>query len=736
MGTSLLELLEKYKVVIPILQRDYAHGRMIGKIPEIRNNFLNAFCKSIKSGNDTLELDFIYGYTRSSLDEINAKEDIFFPLDGQQRLTTLFLFHWYIAVKEGYLDEAQDLLAKFTYETRHSSEVFCSELVKYQPENLSEPIKNSIINQPWFFTAWNNDPTISSMLVMLNAIQIKVDEFNLENVWETLTPEKPAIVFHLLSMDKLGLPDDLYIKMNSRGKELTEFEYFKSQFSELLSPKFLNEFNVKVDQVWSDLLWDLYKDDIVPDIAIKVDASFLNFFRYVTDIIIAKKNITNIEKLNDLNLFKKVYSDEENVKYLFSIFDLFADTNKDNPEFFSSIFYIETDDYDIDKTRLFFGNPSINLFKKCSNSYDTEQRINPFSIGEQLLLYACIVHLQKKTTGFKYRLRKLRNLINNSEDTVRKENMPSLINSVYEFISNYTLEQDAKFNKTQVIEEERKSIFIQNNFKMLNIVNKLEDNHLLRGCIGIFKLDTDLSKYAIQFNKVFHKGTNYDSISRALFTFGDYSQKINKTSFIGNKFDPTWRDLFTPSQRRGDFKKTQKVLYELLDELYKNPSYSIETIINSYLELFEMDSLKEKDWNYYFIKYPAFRKHQEGYYLFKDSQKYDCIMIRRKTLGGFHWNPFLRTIMELSNDSLNLEGQYGQPLVYVKDDYSLKITTDNKSYKFESYDINNMTLLNDARDAGIISSDFTYKIKQSPEGYDIEDRIQKGLELIDSLNNL
>ena len=38
------------------------------------------------------------------------------PLDGQQRLTTLWLLHWFVALKAGKLEEARKGLANFTYE--------------------------------------------------------------------------------------------------------------------------------------------------------------------------------------------------------------------------------------------------------------------------------------------------------------------------------------------------------------------------------------------------------------------------------------------------------------------------------------------------------------------------------------------------------------------------------------------------------------------------------------------
>lgn len=251
MATSLWNLLGKYKIVIPIIQRDYAQGRQTGKAPLIREKFLNALCAAIKNNTGALELDFVYGYTKE-----NQNESSFVPLDGQQRLTTLFLLHWFIAVKENNIEEAKNRLLKFTYETRHSSRVFCQELVeKFKPDELENtPVSNIIINQPWFFTAWKNDPTIDSMLTMLNAIQDRFQE--IDNVWALLTSEHPRIVFHLLPMEKLGLPDDLYIKMNSRGKELTEFEYFKSRFTEILSDDHAKIFNNNIDQEWSNLFPD------------------------------------------------------------------------------------------------------------------------------------------------------------------------------------------------------------------------------------------------------------------------------------------------------------------------------------------------------------------------------------------------------------------------------------------------------------------------------------------------
>lgn len=46
--------------------------------------------------------------------------------------------------------------------------------------------------------------------------------------WELLTSDNSPIVFYYLPLKKFGLSDDLYVKMNARGKALTPFENFKA----------------------------------------------------------------------------------------------------------------------------------------------------------------------------------------------------------------------------------------------------------------------------------------------------------------------------------------------------------------------------------------------------------------------------------------------------------------------------------------------------------------------------
>ncbi|MFA6789929.1 MAG: DUF262 domain-containing protein, partial [Arcobacteraceae bacterium] len=216
--TSFWKLLKKYKTEIPIIQRDYAQGRKDKE--EIRDNFLNALFQSINT-QTPIKLDFIYGSVQSETSQ---------PLDGQQRLTTLFLLHWYAAVKEEQLSKMNtDILKKFTYETRISSEEFCTTLVSNSfMIDKAMIISDEIINSAWFFLSWKKDPTIDAMLRTIDDIHKYF--FEVDGLWDKLTDEDCLVSFYHIELENIGLTDDLYIKMNARGKLLSHFENFKASF--------------------------------------------------------------------------------------------------------------------------------------------------------------------------------------------------------------------------------------------------------------------------------------------------------------------------------------------------------------------------------------------------------------------------------------------------------------------------------------------------------------------------
>ena len=89
---SFWELLDEYvSIEIPVIQRDYAQGRTSKEVSDIRNNFIMSIRESLVN-KSLLDLNFVYGST---------DDDVFIPIDGQQRLTTLFLVHLYLLIVTG-----------------------------------------------------------------------------------------------------------------------------------------------------------------------------------------------------------------------------------------------------------------------------------------------------------------------------------------------------------------------------------------------------------------------------------------------------------------------------------------------------------------------------------------------------------------------------------------------------------------------------------------------------------
>ena len=287
-------LVHHQSVLVPIIQRDYAQGR--DSEEEIRNDFLGALLEALILPVDNLSLplnlDFIYG----SVDGNTPTE--FQPLDGQQRLTTLFLLHWYLAWQDSQLKELRELLSlngksRFSYAVRPSSSEFYDALLNYhpieRPTELLESVSRHLENQPWYFRFWRLDPTIQSSLKMLNAIHDRFHETN--GLYDRLVnDEQPAITFQLLDLKNFGLSDDLYIKMNARGKPLTALETFKARYEQDLKREYklkvktlgdeevsiAEYFSQRIDTIWADFFWNHRNVDtnLYDDVAI-------NLFRVV-----------------------------------------------------------------------------------------------------------------------------------------------------------------------------------------------------------------------------------------------------------------------------------------------------------------------------------------------------------------------------------------------------------------------------------------------------------------------
>lgn len=123
---SFLDIVRRMEISKYHLFREIMHkDRPSKKITSIREKFIKDIYNCIIN-KTRLNLDFVYGAT-------NGKR--FIPLDGQQRLTTLFLLHLYLDGLRGEQNEKLNFF--FTYETRDSSRLFCEKIIANRYELFS-----------------------------------------------------------------------------------------------------------------------------------------------------------------------------------------------------------------------------------------------------------------------------------------------------------------------------------------------------------------------------------------------------------------------------------------------------------------------------------------------------------------------------------------------------------------------------------------------------------------------
>jgi len=383
---TFFELIKEYHIQIPIIQRDYAQGRVTAH--EIRDSFLDALLAYLEENKKHRDLDFVYG---NQSNEAIDDETKFIPLDGQQRLTTLFLLHWYLALKDGEIDELRKHLvfskqgesqkSKFSYETRTSSREFCDSLLlaDVDLQKLLEPDKDknnslskTIKDSSWYFLSWETDPTIQSMLIMLDDIHAKFK--NTDGYFQRLISlDNPVITFQFLDLKKFNLTDDLYIKMNARGIPLSPYENFKAKFEQHLKKSDFNAkhsytltfdgkpnkvdvktyFSHKIDTDWANLFWNHTLADKK-----KFDKLIMNFIRaiVVNNYAASSDNLEFlkylIDKRNEDISFqqysKNACLNEKTVIDLITILDLIKNGNQKVKKYLSDSFhYNEAEQFDI-----------------------------------------------------------------------------------------------------------------------------------------------------------------------------------------------------------------------------------------------------------------------------------------------------------------------------------------------------------------------------------------------------
>lgn len=277
---TLFDLLENNSILIPALQRNYVHGRQDEHAREVRENFINTLRECYEDGKE-MELGVVYGVRCKE----PAGKNTLVLIDGQQRLTTLWLASVYAAL---YLKDKQErrvLLRKlsgFSYEGRPMASMFCHWLTNgahnYDFEHELELAE----------IRWGEDSTVRAMIVTLRTM----DKLTLRLLGEILEFKGGALLdaiqnkVHFEFSEVTGDSSDLYMKVNARGRTLTQWETFKGSFADALQPEARSNFNERIERL-GDAYFETFNK--IPD------TSFYSLFGIIADYI--RRN-ENAEEMN------------------------------------------------------------------------------------------------------------------------------------------------------------------------------------------------------------------------------------------------------------------------------------------------------------------------------------------------------------------------------------------------------------------------------------------------------
>lgn len=623
------------RVQIPLIQRDYAQGREDARTAAIRTTFLDALHTALVD-DSPIGLDFIYG---------EVENGTFEPLDGQQRLTTLFLLHWYVAVRRGDVGSAGPW-TQFTYATRPSARLFCERIVKHPPPRELEQAPSAwIMDQSWYLHLWRFDPTIRAMLVTLDAIAERLSHDDPDELWARLTrDEKPAIWFQLLPIDEMGAAEDLYIKMNSRGKPLTEFEAFKAHLGQLVADiGSFDDFGHKIDGAWTDLLWPYRGENDI------VDDEFMRYFDFLIELCEWTEDRVRTEGLMAEQRVSALLDSSnprcrDHLTFICAAFDTWVG-GAPIGDIFADLFETTADG---DGVRL-FGATSTDLFHACCEKYgDMRGTTRLFSLTDTLLLFAVLIHRIEDTEDAAARLRTLRNVNEASQFEMRVQNMPKLIRDVAEFMRSGDLTALATFNQNQVADEALKREVRLLHPEVAPALQRLEDHTILRGTLAAFELDSSVEARAKAFEAVFTP-ERWPALTGALLATGEYQRDYPNSDyhrFGSPNTESVWRAILVDRGDRDALARPRMVVGQLLDRVassHEEPQAVLTTVIDEFIAQRTAESYL--DWRYYLVRYPWMREGNSGiYYGAEQRLGYELTMLRKTQQNSWYRDAYLYAI--------------------------------------------------------------------------------------------
>jgi hypothetical protein len=441
---------------------------------------------------------------------------------------------------------------------------------------------------PWFFLAWEKDPTVQSMLNMLDSIHQKFnDKHQLEGIWSLLTESnyvlskdnpklnelvnlirfdedvnqqiedkleevsnEPVVSFKFLNLEEFELSDELYLKMNARGKALTDFENFKAWLIGYIQDKNFKitekDWTIKLDKEWTDLFWK-FRDSNNP-----IDNRFMRFF---VEMALCDYVSKTDKKYDDKDLIQTVqnlaFADKKNISYYSNkYFEELKCFNKESLNFiFKTLDKLHTSDGKI-KTHETVKS-YINIEKTFLELLENKQ----WTYSKRVTLYGYLKFIceeeivEATNNNFFHWMRVVGNIVENTTIDSPATFVGAIkgINKLLEFksdtlvnLENGKISEKLDFFGTQIKEEILKAKLITKNIEWQEKIETIENHPFFKGSIGFLFSDnenSDLEKF-VQWSISVRKVFDDDGVS------SEYkSDAILLRAFVSqfNRWDQLWK---------------------------------------------------------------------------------------------------------------------------------------------------------------------------------------------------
>lgn len=611
------------QILIPEIQRDYvwetenvnsllqsiyedfrAQVERIGLSTEqltqgIPTIYAAEWAKFIQSQKKTTNIGFLYAY----FDPEQYTKYIL--IDGQQRLTTIFLILLNLYIKEGRAsvfkrNYFQNLIPKIDYKVRRSSHEFFLNFLDYILEG------NELCNvtkQFWFHISFYNDPTINSLIQNYTAINNTLAEWNLTSDYL-----ENQVEFWYFDTSQSEQGEDLYLYMNSRGERVQANENIKAQLLENLSDDNKNKWGNTWEK-WQNFFW-LNRGN-----SVNADRGFNDFLRWI--VIINQIRQPQYNESMDMSERIRVIIDSEK----FSLEGLQLGAISSYFEAVQRLLTTAGIDRYIDHS-IFNQKPTQQLYIRLFPSIMYAEHYPDASSIELLRVVRFFFNITRFDLVSKSPLRFAGQCIHL---------MRELLENEFKDITDLMRFRDGERFEHIITDEELQKLFLYNTQPDENsrrdleaLIWEAEDFEMCDGkiillwnCMKFYPFVKDHDEFVKEnfivvfdtFKMLFSRRT--DLLRRALLCHGDYtfldgtSTNLNAYRYSICQTKQDWLKIFEGEQSQ---KFVISLIKEALGHLAENPKLSDSQVLNKIIKSYIAGN-PEKSWRYYFIKKPQILKY-------------------------------------------------------------------------------------------------------------------------------